>query len=884
MTHTRRPTTGLFLLFLVCVPSAALADSRRGESRTARADEAAFDEHVGREPRRFPPDPVVDFQHVVLDIRMEKPATRAFECVETILFKTLAFPLERLELDAVELQIAAVSDLNDAALAFRYDDRRLSVRFSNALPAGAESGIRIRYRCENPQAGMIFALPDAGYPKRALMVHTQGQSDDSRYWFVCHDFPNERFTSEIIATVPSELSVIANGRLLERRELGDGLAQHHFKLDQSHPSYLVSLVVGQFATAREVWRGKPIEYYVPPQDAANIQRTFHKTPLILELFSNLLGMEYPYDKYAQVAVHLFEAGGMENTSATTLYEDVCLDERAALELSEEDLIAHEAAHQWFGDAVSYRSWAHVWLGEGFATYLEWVWHEHESGRAEYEYGIWKARRDVAGSDGVQAAAGLVVPFYQEPDDIFVRPGSNPYSKGSVVVHMLRAALGDDVFWHCIREFLRRHAWSTVETDDLRRVIEEISGRSFERFFYQWLNRPGTPHVRVQYAWDDAQRELTLRFEQTQPVTRAAPAFDLPIEIWLLHAAGEQSRHLVRMDERQTAWTRGLPVEPAQVLLDPRAALLWQVELQLPTQMLLRQCESGPTMFARLQAAQALLKQQRADVLELLRRLLVDESQFWGLRSEIAAGLGRMQAEAARDVLLDSLQEGQQIQQHRVRKAAVEALAQYRDARVTQTLLRLAKRDATYGVEAAATLGLASQEPSDEIRACLLANADRDSHRDVLRVAAVQALAQIGETRGLEPAMRLGAYGGVFQNRPRAIRAVGLIGKKLQDAAPAREFLLRLIDDPQQRSAVAAMQALGELADEQALEALERLAAGSATAARRDAARAAIDAIHAMAGADADVAALRERVKQLEDARREMQRALQQATDRRGEAP
>ncbi|MFO0839103.1 MAG: M1 family aminopeptidase [Phycisphaerae bacterium] len=886
----------LALAYVFGISVVAHADDQRAVSgatgcvrefgESARRDGRPFDERTGRDTRNFPPDPQVDYQHLLLDVHMEHPESRSFRCDETLTFRTLAVPLARLELDAVELKIERVTDLNDKPLVFRHDDKRLTVSFDAPLAPETDGGVKIAYECHDPKEGMFFALPDAGYPNRALMVHTQGESEFNRYWFVCHDFPNERFTSEIIATVPAKLTVISNGRLVERTEggigVGPGLSRWHYRQEQPHASYLVSLIVGEFASGRDSWREKSVEYYVPPQDAEKIARTFGKTPKMIETFSKVTGFDYPYPKYSQASVHLFQWGGMENTSATTLLENMSLDERALLDQDEEGLISHELAHQWFGDLVTCRGWPHIWLNEGFATYMSAIWEENERGREAYETSIWNDMMGVADSDSVDLAGGVVFPYYNEADEVFTRGGSNPYSKGCSAIHMLRCAAGDEIFWRAIREYLHRYAWKTAETDDLRHIFEELTGQSYERFFHQWLIRPGVPQLRAEYAWSDADKQATVKLTQTQPISAKAPAFACDLEVWLVDAAGKIDRRVARIDERNDTFSAACDAEPAQVVINPRFSVLTRLDSTVPAPMLIRQLESGPTMFARLSATRVLSGQDRDDVRDALKKLLVDEAQNWGLRNEAAASLGRMQKDGARDILLDVLAEGRMIAHHRVRRAAVDALSGYKHERVAATMLRLAKGDAAYGVEAAATGALGRQEPSEEIIATLLANSQKPSQGDQIRQAAVRALADLDEKRGLEPAMRAGAYGQPYHSRPTGIDAVGRIGRKLDDKKAARDFLVALIDDPQDNAAETAIRALGTLDDEEAIGPLERLAAGSTRKARRDAARGAIDAIRGKHGEDTVVRELRERVKRLEDARTELERGLKQV--RNGKEP
>src|SRR4051794_14698567 len=407
-----RSITCLVLLAVALIPSNLLADDGR-----------PFDPGTGQDTRNYPPDPQVAFQHVKLDLHMPDPMSRSFTCVETITFRTTERPIRTLSLDAVDLDIHKVLDADGRPLDFTADDEHLTVTFPAELKPNTADGLSIDYTCRRPKEGMIFALPDAGYPNRPLMIHTQGEPQTNRYWFISHDYPNAKQSTEVFATIPSKYAALSNGALVAREDAGNGLVRYHYALSHPHASYLVSLIIGEFAVVKDKWRDRPVEYWVPKDKEAIAARTFGRTPQMIELFSKLTGFDYPYEKYSQAVVYNFSAGGMENTSATTLTEMAVLDERALLDQDNEGLISHELAHQWFGDTVTCKSWAHIWLNEGFATFMDAVWHEHAFGPEEYAYTMWRTKRGVAETTTVEKrGGGLSWAYYDAPWEAFGRPG------------------------------------------------------------------------------------------------------------------------------------------------------------------------------------------------------------------------------------------------------------------------------------------------------------------------------------------------------------------------------------------------------------------------------------------------------------------------------
>src|SRR5688572_26699828 len=248
----------------------------------------------------------------------------------------------------------------------------------------------------------------------------------------------------------------------------------------------------------------------------------------------------------------------------------------------------------FRSVVTCTSWHHIWINEGFATYLDAAWREHDKGPEWYAHQIFRQMQGVAGADDVNARGGIVWPHYMFPDDVFGRGVSNPYGKGCVVLHMLRRSLGDELFWRVASEFLKRNAFKTVETDQFRYICDELSAKSYERFFPQWIYRAGSPKVKVSYSWDDANYEARVTLEQTQPVSIEAPAFQAEVPIWFVNEKGEPVKRMLKMDGRLASLTSHLEHEPAQVVIDPEGTLLANWEFDLRSSMLIEQALRGPT--------------------------------------------------------------------------------------------------------------------------------------------------------------------------------------------------------------------------------------------------------------------------------------------------
>src|SRR5688572_4676223 len=475
--------------------------------------------------------------HLALDLELDFNR-KAVSGSARLDFKRLAPQGRELTLDAVGLDIGKVllstEDGHTIELTlgrlepgqgYEYDGDTISV----PIPSGQNSGVLLIEYSAVPRVGLYFLAPDEKVTDRPLQVWSQCQDEDARHWFPCQDKPHVKMTSEMRVTVPSSMTVLSGGRLVDRRPQGRGKVTYHYALDVASPAYLTTLVAGTFDEWQEQvtlpsGRVIPLRFLVPQGKRVEGKRAFSGTARMIELFSQVTGVEYPWESYSQIVVADFIFGGMENTTATTMYEHILLDKRAAIDIESHDLVAHELAHQWFGDLVTCRDWSHAWLNEGFATYFELVEREARLGRDEYDWGIAVDRDTYLEEARDRYVRPIVSRDYREPMDLFDR---HLYEKGGLVLHMLRRRLGDDVFWRGVRHYLERHAHGIAETNDLMRAFEAVSGEALERFFDQWVYRPGHPELKVSVTWEDGL--LSVRVKQKQKGNDVA-TFAFPLEV------------------------------------------------------------------------------------------------------------------------------------------------------------------------------------------------------------------------------------------------------------------------------------------------------------------------------------------------------------------
>jgi len=724
--------------------------------------------------------------------------------IATLDFTRIAADASELKLDAVGFELESVR-LNAGKgfvdTPFDYDGDTLNVRGLERVDSGK---VEIRYRA-TPRRGMYFLEPDAKVKNRPKQVWTQCQDEDARHFIPCHDKPHVKMTSELQVSVPNGFVALSNGELIESSTpAGKKPWTYHFRLDKPHPSYLLTLVAGNFTIIddRPADLGNfgqvPVRYYVPPARKKDTARSFGETPRMIELFSRLTGVPFPWQRYSQIVVSDFIFGGMENTTATTMYEHVLLDERAALDISSNDLVAHELAHQWFGDFVTCRDWSHAWLNEGFATFMEHVEREDRLGRDEYDYGVSSDNDTYLHEASARYSRPIVCRDYAEPIDLFDR---HLYEKGGLVLHMLRRELGDEAFWTGVRNYLEAHAYGVVETNDLQRALEKVSGRSLERFFDSWVYRPGHPELKVKVSWDDGL--LSISVKQAQKLGDTAE-FHFELEVEIGTRSGGVSRHKKSVSSANDTFVIALSERPAFVAFDPDMRVLGELSFEAPTDMLRAQLSSATRAISRARAADSLSRRDDPPTIEALGKSLSNKSEAWMVRAEAARALGKIRSDEAFTALA-----AQASADHpKVRRAVASALGNFKTAEAAKVLEKRAKSDPSYLVEAEAVRALGRTRQTEQLP-LIVSLLDRASWAEVSRAGALDALGALRDERALPEILKRTEYGYPTRARRAAIAALA----QISEGRKVREHLEDLLDDKDPHlkiDVVAALQFLGDL--------------------------------------------------------------------------
>jgi aminopeptidase N len=727
----------------------------------------------------------------------------------TLTLASLIDGLMRVDLDAVEMDIRAVRDSSGRDLSYDYTGDKLLIYLNSPLAENDNLTITIDYSA-TPRRGLYFVGPDEGYPHKPVQVYSHGEEMNNSYWFPCYDFPNDRMTSEVIVTVPNKFTAISNGKLVGVSEdNGTRTRTYHWIQKVPHVTYLVSIAVGEFLELRDEWEGIPVFYYVDKRREKDAMRSFQKTPKMIEFYSKIFGLRYPYAKYSQVAVADFVTGAQENISATTATDEILHDERAHLDYSCDHLVAHELAHQWFGDLITCKDWSHIWLNEAFATYFEFLFLEHDSGHNEHDAHMIEYYDRYMDEVKERYRRPMVTRTYHEPAELFDR---HTYEKGSFVMRTLRYTLGDNQFWKAIQAYVKKYCDGVVETSDFKSTIEEVTGQSMDLFFGQWLYKPGHPELSIKLDWDEKRRNLALTIDQTQDTSNGTPVFQFPAEIHIVDEHGD-AKHTVNLSQRSHTFDFSLERKPLSVVFDPEHWILKTIRFDKPQGMLLYELKNGKSNWTRLWAVQALTKFVNMEVIQALQEAILHD-QSWIVQAEAAKSLGAIGTEAALDALLETVN----VKHPKARRGVVRALGEFRSELAAETLLTALTRDESYYVEAESARSLGKTKSVKAFDALVNAFRTKKSYRDIIKSYALEGLTELKDIRAIPVILEGTKYGLNFRVRETAAKMLGKVGGSNQMAF---ERLIELLRDKNLHIRIAAASALRDLHDPRALPELER---------------------------------------------------------------
>ncbi len=816
----------------------------------------------------YAPNREYALKHIFLDIALDfKDKTVTGVAYTT--FDPVNDGLSTISLDCDHTVVSKIWVVGEEQpLKFSHEAGILKIELGEPRKANIELTVAVEYKA-TPTCGLYFIEPNEAYPDKQVNVWSQGQDTDNHFWFPCFDAPNQKATTEIRVTVPETFFALSNGALLSTQHNTSAKTKtYHWKQAIRHSTYLVTLAAGEFVEIPASWEDIPMPSYVFAGQEEKARVSLGKVPQMMQFFSERIGVRYPYEKYAQVCVSDYIFGGMENTTATTLTDATLHDARADQDYSSNPLLAHELAHQWFGDWLTCRDWSHGWLNEGFATYFEALWTEHDLGRDEFIYEMYQNSQNYFSEDGGRYRRPLVANTFHMPIDLFDR---HLYEKGSLVLHMIRYILGDSLWWKTINYYVNKHKTQNVISADLERAIEEATGYNLQAFFEQWVYKTGYPEFKISFSYDDKTKIAKFSVSQTQETDEQTSLFTLPVEVAFVSESGKRESFKVELEKEEQTFYFHLSDKPAFVSFDPGNWILKTVDWTRTKEQLIAQLEKDTEAFGRITAAQAMAKLSGAEVIAALAKAAAEDS-FWAVRAEAARTLGAIKSPVAEKALLNLLANEKEA---KPRRAIISALGEFRTETAAAALSKCLAGDVTDIVEGAAAAALGKTRDSKAFDT-LTAALSRDSFNQTLRNGVFNGLTELKDERAIPVLLEWTAYGKPDQARQGAVSALGSLGKTLKDKEKEEvvDRLSELLEDPSWRTRIQTINAVKTLGDHRPIPRLHRIINTSMEGCEIRLSREAIAGIRDNASKNDEVKRLREDLDKLQTENRELKERLE----------
>ena len=731
-------------------------------------------------------DREVDIHHIKIDVSVNIESGTVKGNV-THTFSPFSSSLDAFSLDAEDMTILRAR-LAGKDIGFNQANDKVYLTLNKSMSWEDTAKVRLDYTA-NPRKGTYFIKPDETYPEKPLQAWTQGEDMDNHHWVPLYDYPNDKATFEVSLTVEKKFTALSNGELISVKNNKDGTHTWHWHEHFPMVSYLISYVIGEFEKVEDSYNGIPVNYWVYEENKHEALRSFGLTTDMMKYFGNRTGIEYPYEKYDQVIIDDFMFGGMENITLTHNTDRTMFDEFAAPDVSSDGLVAHELAHQWFGDMLTTRNWAHAWLNEGFATFFSRKYRENKFGFDEGEYIRFGEINGYFGSNKKWRRSTVQHKFY-ESMDVF---DGHIYAKGSLILNMLQDYIGDDAFWRFIQHYTKENQYKNVETPDLKKAIEETTGQNMDWFFKQWIYEPGFPEYNVTWKYNQRNKSVKLTVKQTQKNTNI---FKMPIQIQI-----DDKLKTVWIEDKEMVYEVPSEKRPKMVIFNAGMRIPCKLTFHKSISEWILQLEKGPHILDRIAAANELSTKKGRRIVETALLNSAKNDPFWGVRKEAVNSFAKLKSKNyAKELMVMS--EGQD---NRVRRAIWNALKNYKkDEKVSEFLQNVIETDNKYYSIADAFKALVVVDTA-AARQKVDALLDTDSHTDVIRKSAITYFGSVVTDKNYDRLKELVNYGGTtWDARSEAVKQLGEYVKSKPKTVDLFVDMLKDNDRSVRRNAVRAL--------------------------------------------------------------------------------
>ena len=653
---------------------------------------------------------VNDLVHTKLDVKFDYDKAYLYGKA-WITLKPHFYSTDSLLLDAKGMDIKEISMMKGVAkskLKYDYDGMELRITLDRMYKGGENYTIYIDYTSKPNELkvkgsaaitdakGLYFINPKGEEKDKPTQIWTQGETEANSVWMPTIDKPNQKTTDEIYMTVPSKYVTLSNGLLISQKKNADGTRTDYWKMDLPHAPYLFFMGVGEFSIIKDSYKGKEVSYYVEKEYAPVARTIFGHTPEMIKFYSEKLGVEFPWQKYAQIVGRDYVSGAMENTTATLHQESAYQNARELTDgVGWESTIAHELFHQWFGDLVTAESWSHITVNESFANYSETLWDEYKNGKDAGDAQNYNDMQGYLQGPG-NPSKDLVRFHYSDKEDVF---DGVSYNKGGRILHMLRNYVGDDAFFKSLNNYLTTNKFKAGEAGMLRLAFEEVTGKDMNWFWNQWYYGSGHPIVKIDYNYDTPGKAMVI-IEQTQKTDKV---FRLPLAIDVYTGAAKK-RYNVWVENKIDTFSFNYSQKPDLINVDADKVMLWVKTDNKTAENYVHQINYAPNYLDRKEALDYFAKKGMPELVNGLT------DKYAPLRRSTINKLeASKMAEDAK--IIDAIEKiANTDKDRRTKAAAISYLAKTSDAKY-KMLYEKNINDSSYSVAGAALEGLIGLDPT-----------------------------------------------------------------------------------------------------------------------------------------------------------------------------
>ena len=633
---------------------------------------------------------------------------------------------DKVVLDATYLEVKSVNSIDGKVLRFEQKDDQVSIRLDKSYNHTDTIQLNLQYTLNKPVPGLLFIDATATNP---LMVSSDCFPNKARQWIPCYDYPNDKATTEMIVTVDKKYKVLSNGRLVSVKENEPrGTVTYHWSQELPHSTYLINLSIADYAVIKDSLGSLPVNYWVYKGLEADAKTTFRKTPYMISFYNKLYNYPYPWAKYDQV-ITSYMGGGAEAVSATIEGESIVMDTIAEKDYSREVVIAHEIAHQWWGDLTTFRSWEHTWLNESFATYSDYLYTRFDKGEDAGAFDLLGKKNQYLNEAHNRYMRPIVFNRYDDPNDNF---DSHTYPKGACMLHLLRYILGDDTFFRTLSTFLHKNEFKPVDTHDLMKTVKEVSGKNMDWFFEQYILSPGHPVFEVTKSWNESTKKLLITVEQKQDSLPGVPVYRMPVNFGFVFA----DRKIVKevwLKNKTEKFDFEFASEPLLVRFDEGNYLLKEITFSKSLPELVYQAENDD-MIGRLSAVNELRSFSNDKSAREVWTKLATGDPFWAVRQAALENIGKYPDKKSVDLFKACLKDSNS----KVRVSAIRILGDLKDPKFIKLFEKAFSAGDSYAVQAESVKSIGKCGNKKQLD--FLKEAEtKKSYRNIVGKAATEAI-------------------------------------------------------------------------------------------------------------------------------------------------